>query len=325
MRAMICDTYGPLDGLGLRQIEKPWIRDDELRVRVHAAGLHIGDVFGVKGAPYLMRVVSGLFKPKYGVPGFDLAGRVESVGGRVTRFRAGDEVFGACHGSCAEFACASPDQLALKPSGLTFEQAAALTTSGLAALHALRDVAKVQPSHKVLINGASGGVGTFAVQIAKSYGADVTGVCSTKNVELVRSLGADHVIDYTREDFTEGPQRYDVILDNIENRSLSDCRRVLAPEGVLVLNSGTGATGFAMFARLVKPLLLAPFVRQNLRRYVSVPKHGDLVALAKLVESGAVKPVIDKVYALEEITAALTHVEAGRASGKVVLTVEASD
>jgi NADPH:quinone reductase-like Zn-dependent oxidoreductase len=276
----------------------------------------------VRGAPFAVRLVTGLRKPKYGVPGFDLAGRVEAVGTDVKQFQPGDEVFGASTGTCAEYARAAERNLALKPAGLTFEEAAAIPTSALAALHGLRDVGKVQPGQKVLINGASGGVGSFAVQLAKSFGADVTGVCSTRNVDLVRSLGADHVVDYTREDFTRGGQRYDLIFDNVENRSLADCRRVLTPTGTLVLNSGTGAQGIGMLVRLVKPLVLSPVVRQRLRRYLSVPSHEDLVVLKELVESGKLRPVIDRTYPLRETPAALAHIEGGHARGKVVVTVE---
>ena len=207
------------------------------------------------------------------------------------------------------------------PANLTLEEAAAIPTSALAALHALRDVGKVQPGQKVLINGASGGVGTFAVQIAKSFGAEVTGVCSTRNVDMVRSIGADHVIDYTQEDFTEGGPRYDLIFDNVENRSLKDCRRALSSNGTLILNSGTGARGIGFWVRLIKPLVLSPFVHQSLRRYLSVPNHKDLVVLKELVESGKIKPVIDKTYPLRETPAALVHIEAGHARGKVVITV----
>ena len=205
-----------------------------------------------------MRLVTGLLRPKYGVPGFDVAGHVEAVGEHVTQFKPGDEVFGASNGTCAESVLAQQSKLAPKPANLTFVQAAAIPTSALAALHALRDVGKVQPGQRVLINGASGGVGTFAVQIAKSFGAQVTGVCSTTNVDMVRSIGADHVIDYTRDDFTEGRPQYDLIFDNVENRSLSDCRRALAPSGTLILNSGTGAHGVGLLLRLVKPPVLSP-------------------------------------------------------------------
>ena len=321
MKAIAYDNYGSLDVLSIRNIEKPAAKDDGVLVRVEAAGLHVGDCFGVRGEPFAMRVVSGLLRPKYGVPGFDLAGHVEAVGKNVKRFKPGDEVFGVSTGTCAEYACAAEDKLALKPANLTFEAAAAVPTSALAALHALRDAGEVQPGQRVLINGASGGVGTFAVQIAKAFGAEVTGVCSTTNVDMVRSIGADYVIDYTQEDFTWDGQRYGLILDNVENRSLSECRRALAPSGTLVLNSGTGARGIGMLVRLLKPLVVSPFVRQNLRRYLSVPKHEDLLVLKEMVESGKLTPVIDRTYPLRETPAALGYIEGGHARGKVVVTV----
>src|SRR6185503_17812439 len=229
MRAMVHDVYGSPDLLQVREIALPTVDDNAVLVRVRAASLHVGDCFAVRGAPLPMRMMTGLFKPKYGVPGFDVAGQVEAVGKSVKRFQPGDEVFGACEGSCAEYARAREGQLALKPANLTLQEAAALPTSALAALHGLRDAGKIRAGQKVLINGASGGVGTFAVQIARSFGAEVTGVCSTANVDLVRSLGADHVIDYTLEDFTRLGPRYDLIFDNVENRSLSECRRALTP------------------------------------------------------------------------------------------------
>jgi NADPH:quinone reductase-like Zn-dependent oxidoreductase len=321
MKAIVQDNYGSLEGLELRDIARPEAKGDEVLVRVRAAGLHIGDCFSVRGAPFAMRLSTGLLKPKYGVPGYDAAGHVEAVGDDVKHFQPGDEVFGACDGACAEYACASEDKFALKPDGLTFEEAAAMPTSALAALHALRDVGKVQAGQKVLVNGASGGVGSFAVQIARSFGAEVTGVCSTGSVDMVRSIGADHVIDYTREDFTQGGQRYDLILDNVENRSLSDCRRALTPSGTLILNSGTGARGLEMLVRLARPLVLSPFARQNLRRYLSVANRKDLVVLKKLVESGKLRPVIDKTYPLRETPAALGYIERGHVRGKVVITV----
>ncbi|MCI0814109.1 MAG: NAD(P)-dependent alcohol dehydrogenase [Chloroflexi bacterium] len=321
MKAIVQDKYGPPDGLELRDIDKPVAKDDDVLVRVRAAGLHIGDCFSVRGAPFAMRLYSGLLKPKYGVPGYDVAGHVEAVGTDVKHFKPGDEVYGACNGTCAEYACAGQDKFAPKPDNLTFEEAAAMPTSALAALHALRDVGKLQPEQKVLINGASGGVGTFAVQIARSFGAEVAGVCSTRNVDMVRSIGADHVIDYTQEDFTQGGRRYDLIFDNVENRSLSECRRALTPGGTLILNSGTGAQGIAMLVRLAKPLVLSPFARQNLRRYLSVANRKDLVVLTKLVESGKLRPVIDKTYPLRETPAALGYIEQGHVRGKVVITV----
>lgn len=321
MRAMVHDAYGSPELLELRDIDQPAIDDNEVLVRVHAAGLHVGDCFAVRGAPFAMRIVTGLLRPKYGVPGFDLAGQVEAVGKSVKRFQPGDEVFGACKGSCAEYASTGENQLALKPANLTLEKAAALPTSALAALHGLRDAGKIRAGQKVLINGASGGVGTFAVQIAKSFGAEVTGVCSTANVDLVRSLGADHVIDYTREDFTRRGERYDLIFDNVENRSLSECRRALTPSGTLILNSGTGARGIEMLIRLVKPLVVSPFVRQNLRRYLSTPNYEDLVVLKELVESGKLHPVVDRTYPLSETSDALRYIEGGHARGKVVVTL----
>ena len=321
MKAIVQDNYGSLEGLELRDIAKPEAKGDEVLVRVRAAGLHIGDCFSVRGAPFAMRLSTGLLKPKYGVPGYDAAGHVEAVGDDVKHFQPGDEVFGACEGTCAEYACAAEDRFAPKPDSLTFEEAAAMPTSALAALHALRDVGKVQAGQKVLINGASGGVGSFAVQIAKSFGAEVTGVCSTGSVDMVRSIGADHVIDYTREDFTQGGQRYDLIFDNVENRSLSDCRRALTPSGTLIFNSGTGAQGIAMLVRLARPLMLSPFARQNLRRYLSIASRRDLVVLTKLVESGKLRPVIEKTYPLRETPAALAYIEQGHVRGKVVVTV----
>jgi NADPH:quinone reductase-like Zn-dependent oxidoreductase len=322
MRAIAYDTYGPLEALIVRDIPTPAVEDGEVLVRVHTASLAIGDVFAVRGAPYAMRMYTGLLKPKWGVPGFDFAGRVEAVGAGAKQFQPGDEVFGSSAAACAEYAVAREDQLALKPANLPWQEAAAIPTAALAALRGLRDVGKVQAGQKVLINGASGGVGHFAVQIAKVLGAEVTGVCSTKNVDMVRSIGADHVIDYTKEDFTRGGKRYDVILDNVENRSLSDVRRALTPTGTLVLNSGTGATGIEMLVRLAQPLVLSPFARQNLRRYLVKPNQKDLALLKDLVASGKLRSVIDKTYPLRETAAALAYIEAAHVAGKVVITID---
>ncbi len=239
----------------------------------------------------------------------------------MTTFRPGDAVFGAGHGTCAQYASVPEQQLALKPPSLTFEQAAAIPISALAALHGLRDAGNLKSGQKVLINGASGGIGTFAVQIAKAFGADVTGVCGTANGAMVRSLGADHVIDHTREDFTRAGGHYDLVFDNVENRALSDCRRVLTPDGTLVLNSGSGARGLRLLVRLLLPLALSPFVRHRLRRYLSTPNHADLVVLNELVESGKLRPVIHRTFSLAEVPAALRHIETGHAAGKVVITV----
>jgi NADPH:quinone reductase-like Zn-dependent oxidoreductase len=325
MRAVCYDRYGTFDVLELKNVARPVVGAAQVLVRVRAAALHIGDVFSVRGDPFAMRLATGLFKPKHGTPGFDLAGTVEAVGAQVARFSPGDAVFGASHGTCAEYVLASEDQLALKPAKLEFEQAAALATSGLAALHALRDVAKLAHGQKVLIVGAAGGIGSFAVQIAKVFGAEVSAVCSTRNVELVRSLGADHVIDYTQRDFAAGPERYDVVFDNVENRSLADCRRALTPAGLLILNSGTGTRGLATLVRLLKPLVLSPFLRQTLRRYLSVPKHEDLVALSRMVEAGSLMPLIDRTYLPAEVPAALAYIETGHARGKVVVTMTHAD
>jgi NADPH:quinone reductase-like Zn-dependent oxidoreductase len=324
MKAIKEDTYGPIDALESREIEMPAIGDEDVLVRVQAAGLHIGDVFAVRGSPWLMRMATGVLRPKYGVPGFDAAGIVEAVGNAVTRFRPGDEVFGVVNGAAAEFASAAENKLALKPANLTFAQAAAVPTSALAALQGLRDTGKLEPGQKVLVNGASGGVGTFAVQIAKAFGAEVTGVTSTANLELVRSLGADRVIDYTREDFTRGGPKYDLIFDNVENRSLSDVRRALAPRGTLILNSGTGAKGPRMLARLIRPLLVSRFVAQNMRRFVSHPNGADLAVLKALIEDGKLRPVIDGTWPLSETPAALRHIADGHARGKVVIAVAAT-
>jgi NADPH:quinone reductase-like Zn-dependent oxidoreductase len=326
MRAVVHERYGaPEEVLKSRRIDKPQIGRDEVLVRVHAAGLHVGDCFGVRGSPLPLRAVSGLRRPKYGVPGLDVAGQVEAVGSRVTRFKPGDEVFGSCGwpsaGACAEYAAADEGKLVSKPANLTFEEAAAIPTSALAALHGLRDAGDLQPGQKVLINGASGGVGTFAVQIAKALGAEVTGVCGTANVAMVRSLGADHVFDYTKADFTTARSRYDLILDNVENRSLSDVRRALKPRGTLVLNSGTGPGGMQMLGRYMRPLLLSPFVRHQLRRYLSSPNRADLEVLAAFVEDGKLRPIIDRGFPLDQTPAALHHIETGHARGKVVITV----
>lgn len=321
MKAMVYDRYGSLDVLSLREIAVPKIKADEVLVRARAAGIHIGDCFLMRGSPFPVRLVAGLLRPKYGVPGLDVAGTVEAVGSKVTTLKVGDEVFGSGWGTCAEYVAAKPGHLLLKPASLSFAEAAALPTSGTAALRGLRDAGKLQPGQKVLINGASGGVGTLAVQIAKALGGQVTGVCSTRNVALVQSLGADAVIDYSQEDFTKGSARYDLVLDNIENHSLAECRGVLTPNGTLILNSGTGETGMAMMGRLLKPLLLAPFVRHKLRRYVSATNQADLVTLTKLVVAGQLKPVLSKTYPLAETRAAFAYIESGRAQGKVVVTL----
>jgi len=292
------------------------VKDDGVLVRVHAAALHAGDYFLMRGVPYLARFAAGWPRPKNHVPGFDVAGHVEAVGKTVTRFQTGDAVFGMCGSACAEYACAPHSTFARKPAGLTFEQAAAVPTSAFAALHGLRDAGQVRPGQKVLINGASGGVGTFAVQIAKSLGAEVTGVCSTRNVDMVRSIGADHVIDYTREDFTRLGRRYDLILDNVANRSFSDCRRALTPGGTLIPNSARAGMRY-----IVTAFVRSAFVRQQGRPFISTPTTEDLLVLKELIETGNVTPVIDRTYRLSETPAALGYVGEGHARGKVVITL----
>lgn len=318
--AIVQDRYGPIDLLERRSIPSPAVGETEILVRVAAAGLHIGDVFSVTGSPFPVRLMMGLRRPRYGVPGLDLAGVVEAVGPRVTRFQPGDRVFGVGTGTAAELARANEGSVAAIPPGLGEVEAAALPTSGHAALAGLRDAGRLQPGQRVLINGASGGVGSFAVQIAKAMGADVTGVTSGANVDLVRSLGADSVVDYTREDFTTtGP--YDLILDNIENRTLAELRRALAPRGTLVLNSGTGAAGIRMIVRLARPLLISPFVGHRLTRYLSTPNHEDLAELGAMVAAGTLRPLVDRTYPLGKTADALRHIAGGHSRGKVVITV----
>ena len=321
MKAIVQDTYGSPDVLELRDIDKPGVGDHNVLVRVHAAGVHIGDWLVMRGLPYIARMGYGLLKPKNSVPGFEVAGHVEAVGKNVKQFQPGDEVFGWCHGAFAEYVSVSEDALALKPANLPFEQAAAVPISAFAALQALRDKGQIQPGHKVLIIGASGGVGTFAVQIAKSYGAEVTGVCSTRNVDMVRSIGADHVIDYTREDFADGRRHYDVILDIAENRSLSHLRRALTPQGTLVIVGGSGGPWLMGTGRTVRALVLSPFVLQRLRAFLSLPKKEDLLVLKELIEACKVTPVIDRTYPLSEVPEAIRYLEERHARGKVLITL----
>lgn len=323
MQAIVHDHYGSPDILRLRELVTPAIGPDEVLIRTRAASLHPGDLFAVLGSPFLVRLATGFRRPKHGVPGFDVAGTVEAVGRAVTHMRPGDAVFGVGFGTCAELVRAKAEFVITRPPSIGFEEAAAIPTSALAALHGLRDAGGLQPGQRLIVNGASGGVGSFAVQLGKILGAEVTGVCSTANVDLVRSLGADRVVDYTREDFTAGADRYDVILDNIENRPLSEVRRALKPGGTLVLNSGTGATGLRMLARLIWPLVLSPFTSHRLRRFLSNPKRADLEWLAQRAAEGSLRPVIGSTYALAETAAALRVIETGHSRGKVVVTVAA--
>jgi len=322
MRAIVQDRYGSSDVLTLQEIDKPQVGLDDVLVQVHAAGLHIGDWHVMTGQPYLMRLIGfGFRAPKARVRGIDVAGVVEAVGKNVTQFQAGDEVFGTCNGAFAEYACARQDMLAPKPVNLTFEQAAAVPTSASTALQALRNAGGIQPGQKVLIVGASGGVGMYAVQIAKSFGAEVTGVCSTAKVDMVRSIGADHVIDYTKEDFTRSGQRYDLILDVGGNRSLSQLRRALIPGGTLVLVGGEGGDRWIGIGRPLQALVVSPFVNHRLRPLASKPNKADLQLLKELIEAGKVRPAIDRTYPLSETAEAMQHLEEGRARGKVVITV----
>jgi NADPH:quinone reductase-like Zn-dependent oxidoreductase len=322
MKAIVQDTYGSAEVLELREIDKPEIADDQVLVRVRAAGVNPADWAVMRGLPYVARPVYGLRKPKNPVRGTDVAGQVEAVGTSVTRFRPGDEVFGWCVGAYAEYASASEDTLALKPANLTFAQAASVPMAGLVALQALRDHGNVQAGQSVLINGASGGIGTFAVQIAKSLGAQVTGVCSTGNADMVRSIGADLVIDYTQKDFTQGGQRYDFILDNVANHPLSDLRGALTPTGTLVPNGGGfDNRWFASGGRVIKAHVLDRFVNNTLRPFLVSFNLEDLVALKELIEAGKLTPVMDRTYPLAETPQAISQVGEGHARGKVAITV----
>ena len=323
MKAIVQDTYGSVDVLEPRDIDRPEIGDDDVLVRVHAAGVDQGVWHRMAGLPYPIRLAdSGLRVPKTPVPGSDMAGVVDAVGNHVTRFQPGDEVFGIGKGSYAEYARAGEDKLARKPANLTFEQAAVVAISGLTALQGLRDHGKVCAGQRVLIIGASGGVGTYAVQLAKAFGAEVTGVCSTTKVDMVRSLGADHVIDYTHDDFAEGEQRHHVILDTGGNSSLSRLRRALTPRGTLVIVGGeTDGRWLGGTDRQLRALLLSPFVGQKLGTFVSRENHEDMIVLKELIEAGKVTPVIDRAYPLNEVPEAIRHMRSGHARGKVVITV----
>jgi NADPH:quinone reductase-like Zn-dependent oxidoreductase len=319
MKAIVYHNYGSLDVLQCEEIEKPTPGDDEVLIKVRAASLNPIDRI-YRGRPYLIRIVTGLRKPKDTRLGRDVAGQVEAVGRNVTQFKAGDEVFGSCRGAFAEYVSASESALALKPDNLTFEQAAALPIAGLTALQGLRDKGKLQPGQKVLINGAAGGVGTFAVQIAKSFGADVTGVCSAGNVDMVRSIGADATIDYTREDFTKGTQRYDLIFDCIGNHSLSACRRVLNLNGRFVIVGASKVR--TSLSHALKGLVLSWFVSQNFVMLIARLRRDDLTILGDLIQSGKVTPVIDRCYSLSEVPEAIRYLEQGHARGKVVITID---
>jgi NADPH:quinone reductase-like Zn-dependent oxidoreductase len=323
MKAIVQDHYGSEEALQLRDIDKPLVGDDDVLVRVQAASLHVGDRILMVGQPYFLRLATGPRKPAKRVPGTDLAGTVEAVGKNVTRFGTGDEVFGWTTGAFAEYAIAAEDHLVRRPANVTFQQAAAVGVSATTAFQLLRDQGKIQPGQKVLINGASGGVGTFAVQIAKAMGAEVTGVTSTANVEMVRSIGADHVVDYTRDDFTEGSERYDFILDNVGNHSLAETRRALTPTGTLMSNGGGHSQGrwIGSMGSVIKAAVSSMFVRQQIGPSVKFQNHADLVALAELIEAGKVTPVIDGTYSLSEASKAMRRLGTGHARGTVVMNV----
>jgi NADPH:quinone reductase-like Zn-dependent oxidoreductase len=338
MKAAVYTRYGPPDVVQIKDLEKPVPKDNEALIEVRAASVNALDGGLMKGRPYSARVLFGLRKPKDTRPGRDVAGQVEAVGRNVTQFKPGDEVFGSCitdpqdsgvevwvhcQGAFAEYVCAPESTLIMKPDNVTFEQAASVPIAAFTALQGLRDKGQIQPGQKILINGAAGGVGTFAVQIAKSFGAHVTGVCSTRNVDMVRSIGADHVIDYTQEDFTKSGQRYDLFFDCIGNHSLSACRHVLNPKGILIMvgdRSGQGMIG--LFAHLITALVLSWFVSQKMVTCLARPSKEDLAFMRDLMATGKVTPVIDKRYSLSEVPEAIRYLEEGHARGKVVITIE---
>ncbi len=325
MQAIIYTTYGSPDVLQLNDVEKPTPKDNEVLVKVHAASANPLDWHLMRAEPFLARLENGLLKPKNTKLGADVAGRVEAIGRNVTQFQVGDEVFGAISinelGGFAEYVCAPEELLALKPAMITFEQAAAVPIAAFTALQGLRNKGQIQPGQKVLINGASGGVGTFAVQIAKSFGTEVTGVCSTRNLEMVRSIGADHVIDYTQADFTKNGQRYDLIFDAVGNRSVSDYKRALSPNGICAV------AGFTTLSRLFQVIFLGAWVSKTGSKKIGMmqtakPNQKDLAFLKELLEAGKVVPVIDRRYPLREVADAIRYLEAGHARGKVIITVE---
>jgi NADPH:quinone reductase-like Zn-dependent oxidoreductase len=320
MKAILFPTYGSPDVLQLAEVEKPAPQENQVLIKVHAASANPLDWHRMRGAPIIARMGEGLRKPQNPRLGADVAGRVEMAGKNVTEFKSGDEVFGVCTGSFAEYVCASEAKLAWKPANLSFEAAAAVPVAAFTALHGLRDVGKIQPGQKVLINGAAGGVGTFAVQIAKAYGAEVTGVCSTRNLELVRSIGADQVIDYTRADFTRNGRRYDLIYDAVGNRTALEHRRALSPQGICVI------TGFQSMSRLFGNMIWGKLLskdggQQIVGQGLAPTSKANLLAIKELLEAGKVVPVIDKCYPLSETAEAIRYLETGHARGKVIVTV----
>ncbi|MCP3973511.1 MAG: NAD(P)-dependent alcohol dehydrogenase [bacterium] len=323
MKAIVQHAYGSAgDAMSLREINKPTPKDDEVLLRVHAAGVNWADWSLTAGRPYVMRLIYGFRKPRQGSLGSDVAGTVEAVGNTVTNLQVGDEVFGAAKGSFAEYATAKAKQVAPKPAGLSFEHAAAIPMAGLVALQALRDVGKISAGQKVLVNGASGGIGSFTVQIAKEMGAEVTGVASTANLDMLRAIGADHVIDYTQDDFTQGTEKYDLILDMADKHSIAERRGVLTANGTLIPNSGVGGAWFGSVGRIVRAKLLSPFIKHNLKPFLSLPKQEDLVTLGELAEAGTITATIDRAVPLADTATAIAYVGAGHAKGKTVITVD---
>lgn len=322
MRAVVQDRYGPPSVLRPSELAIPQPGRGDVLVRVGAASVHPGDYFVVTGEPYILRLVFGFRRPRQGIPGRDLAGVVAAVGEDVADLRPGDEVFGwSTEGTLAEYACLPARNLVSVPAGVPISAAATVPTSALTALQALQRIAGVRSGQTVLIIGASGGVGSFAVQIAKALGAEVTGVCSTRNVDLVRSLGADHVIDYTTTDVTRAGKRYDVILDNVEAQPLAAVRSVLSPTGTLIPNSGRGGRWLGPLRRIIAARVRSGFTRQRLRPFASIEKREDLLALADMLAAGEITPVIERAYPLDDAADALRHVAAGHSRGKVVITV----
>lgn len=323
IKAIVYRCYGATDVLKFEDIEKPAPADDEILVKVHAASINPLDWHFMRGTPYFIRLMSGLGAPNYTGLGVDFAGTVEAVGSNVKRFKPGDEVFGGADGAFAEYVIVAEDgALAMRPANVSFEQAASAPIAGITALQALRDTGKLKPGQQVLINGASGGVGTFAVQIAKSLGAVVTGVCSTRNVAMVQSIGADYVFDYTKEDYTESGQQYDLIIDMVGNHSLSANRRALKPGGIFIIVGGGKGDWLGPMMSPIKALVMSPFVDQEFVMILAELRQDDLAILGDLMQAGEVTPVIDSRYQLNEVPAAIQHSEDGRARGKIIIEMD---
>jgi NADPH:quinone reductase-like Zn-dependent oxidoreductase len=323
MKAAVYTRYGPPDVVQVTDVEKPVPKDNEVLIKVRAASLNPLDWHFMRGTPYAVRIIAGLRKPKFPGLGVDVAGQVEALGAKVSQFKLGDQVFGSCKGAFAEYVCASESVLVTKPANVTFEQAASVPVTAYTALQGLRDKGRIQAGQKVLVNGAAGGVGTFAVQIAKSFGAEVTGVCSTRNLDMVRSIGADRVIDYTQEDFTKSAQRYDIFFDCVGNHSLSATMRVLCPKGIYVGAGGTTDNWMiAPLARAISSLVLSLFGNQKFLMILAKPSKQDLTWMREQMESGKITPVIDRLYSLNEVPEAIRYLETGHARGKLIVTFE---